>query len=160
MKKLKVLKILMMIVIIMGILFISSLKVNAVENVYETVEVAATYEEDKIIITTNNSSGKGGNGLSDMTQDEALDKYKSNGVTGSDELSRRSNMLVTALQAIGTVVAVIMLSIIAIKYMISSVEERADYKQTMIPYVIGAGTLLIVSNLLGLIYSIIQNLNV
>mgnify|MGYP006068462295 FL=1 len=160
MKNLKVLKILMMIVIIMGILFISSLKVNAVENVYETVEVAATYEEDKIIITTNNSSGKGGNGLSDMTQDEALDKYKSNGVTGSDELSRRSNMLVTALQAIGTVVAVIMLSIIAIKYMISSVEERADYKQTMIPYVIGAGTLLIVSNLLGLIYSIIQNLNV
>lgn len=160
MKNLKVLKILMMIVIIMGILFISSLKVNAVENVYETVEVAATYEEDKIIITTNNSSGKGGNGLSDMTQDDALDKYKSNGVTGSDELSRRSNMLVTALQAIGTVVAVIMLSIIAIKYMISSVEERADYKQTMIPYVIGAGTLLIVSNLLGLIYSIIQNLNV
>lgn len=160
MKNLKVLKILMMIVIIMGILFISSLKVNAVENVYETVEVAATYEEDKIIITTNNSSGKGGNGLSDMTQDEALDKYKSNGVTGSDELSRRSNMLVTALQAIGTVVAVIMLSIIAIKYMISSVEERADYKQTMIPYVIGAGTLLIVSNLLGLIYSIMQNLNV
>ena len=160
MKNLKVLKILMMIVIIMGILFISSLKVNAVENVYETVEVAATYEEDKIIITTNNSSGKGGNGLSDMTQDEALDKYKSNGVTGSDELNRRSNMLVTALQAIGTVVAVIMLSIIAIKYMISSVEERADYKQTMIPYVIGAGTLLIVSNLLGLIYSIIQNLNV
>ena len=160
MKNLKVLKILMMIVIIMGILFISSLKVNAVENVYETVEVAATYEEDKIIITTNNSSGKGGNGLSDMTQDEALDKYKSNGVTGSDELSRRSNMLVTALQAIGTVVAVIMLSIIAIKYMISSFEERADYKQTMIPYVIGAGTLLIVSNLLGLIYSIMQNLNV
>ena len=160
MKNLKVLKILMMIVIIMGILFISSLKVNAVENVYETVEVAATYEEDKIIITTNNSSGKGGNGLSDMTQDQALDKYKSNGVTGSDELSRRSNMLVTALQAIGTVVAVIMLSIIAIKYMISSVEERADYKQTMIPYVIGAGTLLIVSNLLGLIYSIMQNLNV
>lgn len=160
MKKLKVLKILMMIVIIMGILFISSLKVNAVENVYETVEVAATYEEDKIIITTDNSSGKGGSGLSDMTQDDALDKYKSNGVTGSDELSRRSNMLVTALQAIGTVVAVIMLSIIAIKYMISSVEERADYKQTMIPYVIGAGTLLIVSNLLGLIYSIIQNLNV
>ena len=119
-----------------------------------------TVKEDKIIITTNNSSGKGGNGLSDMTQDEALDKYKSNGVTGSDELSRRSNMLVTALQAIGTVVAVIMLSIIAIKYMISSVEERADYKQTMIPYVIGAGTLLIVSNLLGLIYSIMQNLNV
>ena len=69
-------------------------------------------------------------------------------------------MLVTALQAIGSVVAVIMLSVIAIKYMLASVEEKADYKQTMIPYIIGAGSLLIVSNLVGIIYSLVQGINV
>lgn len=41
-------------------------------------------------------------------------------------------------QAIGIGVAVVILVVIGIKYMMGSAEEKADYKKTMIPYVVGA----------------------
>ena len=119
-----------------------------------------TYGTGEVVIETDSSSGKGGGGLADMTQTDTLDDYKSLGVEGAASLSARTNIMVGIIQAVGTVVAVIMLTIIAIKYMVSSVEERADYKQTMVPFIIGAGSLLIISNLVGIIYSIIENINV
>ncbi len=114
---------------------------------------------DKVLITTNPNMENATN-LTDMSITSNLDKYKNNGVEGADVLRDKSNFIVGILQAVGTVVAVIMLTIIAIKYMISSIEERAEYKQTMVPYIIGAASILIISNLVGLIYSIITNLNI
>lgn len=114
---------------------------------------------DKVLITTNPNMENATN-LTDMSITSNLDKYENNGVEGADVLRDKSNIIVGVLQAVGTVVAVIMLTIIAIKYMISSIEERAEYKQTMVPYIIGAASILIISNLVGLIYSIITNLNI
>ena len=114
---------------------------------------------DKVLITTNPNMENATN-LTDMSITSNLDKYENNGVEGADALRNKSNVVVGVLQAVGTVVAVIMLTIIAIKYMISSIEERAEYKQTMVPYIIGAASILIISNLVGLIYSIITNLNI
>jgi len=42
------------------------------------------------------------------------------------------------LQTIGMIVSVIVLIIIGIKYMMGSAEEKAEYKKTFIPYVVGA----------------------
>lgn len=44
------------------------------------------------------------------------------------------NMLTTA----GIVIAVIVLLILGIKYMMGSASEKAEYKKTMIPYLVGA----------------------
>ena len=118
------------------------------------------YGSGTVTIDFDEEAGRGGGGLADMTQESTLDEYKSTGVTGASTLSARSNIIAGIIQAVGTVIAVIMLTVIGIKYMISSVEERADYKQTMIPFVIGAGSLLIISNLVGIIYSLIENINV
>ena len=115
-------------------------------------------EGTSVLIETNPNSGKGGGGISDFTDKSTLDEYKSTGVNGAGELRNKSNVIVGVLQGIGTVVAVIMLTVIGIKYMISSIEERAEFKETMLPYVIGAGSLLIISNLVGLIYSIMQGM--
>lgn len=149
-KSKRIIQILVIVILILGFIYANPLIAKADD----------TYTTDSITITTKPDSGENGGGLTNMTDDEALDNYKPSGVTGANELRRRSNMLVTALQAIGSVVAVIMLSVIAIKYMLASVEEKADYKQTMIPYIIGAGSLLIVSNLVGIIYSLVQGINV
>ena len=124
----------------------------------EEEESLTSGEGTSVLIETNPSSGKGGGGLSDFTNKSTLDGYKSSGVNGADKLKNKSNVVVGVLQGVGTVVAVIMLTVIGIKYMISSLEERAEFKQTMVPYVIGAGSLLIISNLVGLIYSIIQGM--
>lgn len=48
------------------------------------------------------------------------------------------NKIATILRAIGTVLLVLILMILGIKYMMGSAEEKAEYKKTMIPYLIGA----------------------
>ena len=54
------------------------------------------------------------------------------------EVKSIGNKVIGVLQAIGIVVSVIVLSILGIKYMLGSVEQKAEYKKTMLPYVIGA----------------------
>lgn len=51
-------------------------------------------------------------------------------------LGDTTNFLYNLLLAIGIVVAVIVGSILGIKYMMGSVEEKAEYKQTLLAYVI------------------------
>ena len=46
--------------------------------------------------------------------------------------------LVGILQVIGIIAAVAILIVLGIKYMMGSAEEKAEYKKTMIPYIIGA----------------------
>ena len=41
-------------------------------------------------------------------------------------------------QTAGVVIAVIVLMVLGIKYMMGSAEEKAEYKKTMIPYIVGA----------------------
>lgn len=47
-------------------------------------------------------------------------------------------IIATIIQAIGIVLSIIVLLMLGIKYMVGSVEERADYKKAMIPFFIGA----------------------
>ena len=46
--------------------------------------------------------------------------------------------IVSIITTIGIIVAVIVLLILGIKYMMGSASEKAEYKKTMIPYLIGA----------------------
>ena len=48
------------------------------------------------------------------------------------------NSILKIILAFGTVASVVVLVLIGIKYMFGSVEEKADYKKTLLPYVIGA----------------------
>ena len=48
------------------------------------------------------------------------------------------NLILGIIQVVGTFVAVAVLMILGIKYMLGSLEERASYKKSMLPYVIGA----------------------
>lgn len=46
--------------------------------------------------------------------------------------------IVDIITTIGIIVAVIVLLVLGIKYMMGSASEKAEYKKTMIPYLIGA----------------------
>lgn len=59
-------------------------------------------------------------------------------VTPNGEFIPIGNIIVGVVKAIGTALALLMLTIMGIKYIMGSVEEKATYKQTMIPYLIGA----------------------
>lgn len=72
-------------------------------------------------------------------------------VTGATRLESLANKIVGVIQVIGTIVSVIALIVIGIKYIMGSVEEKAEYKQTLKPYLIGAIMLFGITNILRVI---------
>lgn len=71
---------------------------------------------------------------------ENIDKYKPNDIdsTSAGKIETATSKILTVISNIGIAVSVIMLAILGIKYMMGSVEEKAEYKQGLVPYVIGA----------------------
>ena len=62
------------------------------------------------------------------------------------------------LQAAGIAIAVVVLMVLGIKYMMGSAEEKADYKKTMIPYVVGAVILFGASAIAGAVVELAQGI--
>lgn len=48
------------------------------------------------------------------------------------------NQIIGIITTVGVVVSVIILLVLGIKYMMGSASEKAEYKKTMIPYLVGA----------------------
>lgn len=65
--------------------------------------------------------------------------------------------IVGKLQVIGSVLSVIALCVIGIRYMISSLEEKAEMKGVIIYYVIGAVLIFATSNILSVVYNAINS---
>lgn len=66
--------------------------------------------------------------------------------------------VVTFIQAVGSVVSVVILVVLGIKYMMGSTEEKAEYKKTLMPYLIGAVLIFAASNLAGAVYNGVKGL--
>ncbi len=62
--------------------------------------------------------------------------------------------IVNGLTTIGTVIAVVGLMILGIKYITGSVEQKAEYKKTMIPYLLGCIFIFAITWIVSTIYSI------
>ena len=54
------------------------------------------------------------------------------------DVTNIGNQLIGVITTVGVVVAVIILLVLGIKYMMGSASEKAEYKKTMIPYLVGA----------------------
>ena len=90
----------------------------------------------------------------------------STGVMAADELISSMNpdysdtgsvgtiggKIVNILSIIGVVVAVIVLLVLGIKYMMGSASEKAEYKKTMIPYLVGAILIFAASVIANVVY--------
>ena len=82
-----------------------------------------------------------------------------NGLNGTgnvqtNDLTKVGNNIVTIIQVVGIVIAVIVLLVIGIKYMMGSASEKAEYKKTMIPYIVGAVLIFAGTSLVRVIYSL------
>ncbi len=66
--------------------------------------------------------------------------------------------VIKIIATVGSIISVLMLIVLGIKYMIGSTEERAEYKKSLFPYFIGAVLLFGASTLAGIIYNIAINL--
>lgn len=78
---------------------------------------------------------------------------------GTDSIKSLGNRIVGIVQVIGNVFSVIMLIVIGIHYLLGSAEEKAEYKKTMIPYLIGAIMIFAAANLAKVIYNFAHSIN-
>ncbi len=66
---------------------------------------------------------------------------------------------ITIVRIIGVTIAIVMLFVIAMKYMLSSAGERADIKKHAVAYVIGAFILFGAVGILGLLDDVAKNIS-
>ncbi len=84
-----------------------------------------------------------------------LNAYKNE--TEMSSLKTKAEGIIGIIRTIGVVASVVALMGIGIKYMMASLEERAQYKETMKPYIIGAFLVFTLSLIPQIIYDIMKN---
>ena len=90
----------------------------------------------------------------------AMDPGTITGTTGTGATKAKTigQKILGIVQVVGSIVAVIALAVLGIKYMMGSAEEKAEYKKTFIPYIIGAVLVFAASNLASMIYNFAQDI--
>lgn len=80
--------------------------------------------------------------------------FEPSSMTKAGKLKNIGNTIIGIVQFIGSFTSVIALIVIGIKYMTGSIEEKAEYKKTMGPYLLGAILVFATTNLLGIVNAI------
>lgn len=83
-----------------------------------------------------------------------LEYWRPSVLRDSDKLSQKVSGITGTIRVIGILVSVATLSVIGIKYMLGSVEEKAQYKQIFIPWIIGAIMVFAITTIPTLIYEV------
>lgn len=71
---------------------------------------------------------------------------------GASDVEDKAGQIVGLIQVIGTIFSVGMLIILGIKYVLGSADEKAEYRKSMIPYIVGAILIFGFSNITQVIY--------
>lgn len=72
--------------------------------------------------------------------------------TSSTILKNKANVILGVIRNFGIIISVIGFMVLGIRYMLGSVEEKADYKKTLLPFVIGFIVLLLASTIPSIVY--------
>ena len=75
-----------------------------------------------------------------------------------NEIQDVGGRILGVLQTVGVVLAVIILVILGIKYMMGSAEEKAEYKKTMVPYLVGAVFIFAAPIIANIVYNFVKSL--
>lgn len=81
------------------------------------------------------------------------DDYKPTANTDTTLAFQKAGVVLGAIRNISAAVSVIALMVIGFRYILGSVEEKANYKQTMIPYIIGCVMVVAGTTLVTFIYN-------
>ena len=73
-------------------------------------------------------------------------------------LKEMTGKILGVINTFGIVISVIVLMVIGIKYMMGSTEEKAEYKKSMMGYVIGAILLFSVTTIANILYEFAQGI--
>ena len=74
------------------------------------------------------------------------------------EIKHQGGKILGIIRIIGTIISVAMLMVIGIKYMMGSAAEKAEYKKTLMPYLIGSILLFTATTIADVIYEFVNGL--
>lgn len=86
---------------------------------------------------------------------DAFDPSKTS--LSNTKATEKVKVILNVISVVGIIVGVITLTIIGVKYMLGSVQEKAEYKKTMFSYLIGAILLVSICTIVQFIYRITNN---
>lgn len=95
--------------------------------------------------------------FTDPITDPSSYKPAANSSSNNTKLIERGNIVLGVIRFAGTFISVIILMVLGIKYMVGSIEEKANYKEAMGPYLIGAVMLFTIPNIIGILYDLVVN---
>lgn len=104
--------------------------------------------------STTTSSGEIGSVI------DKINVSANNKLNDDSGVASLGGQIVGIIQIIGIVVAVVILLVLGIKYMTGSAQEKAEYKKTMIPYIIGAILIFAASTIVNVIFNLAVNIQV
>lgn len=84
------------------------------------------------------------------------DYYTNVDLEDKDIVTNKFAVILSVIQVIGVVVSIVTLMIIGIKYMLGSVEAKAEYKQTLLPWAVGAVLVFAATVLPKIIYNVVS----
>lgn len=86
----------------------------------------------------------------------AKDPLDYNGSTATVNTTKIDNLgqnIISIVSTVGSIISVIVLVVLGIKYMMGSAEEKAEYKKTLLPYIIGAAFVFAASTIASVIFN-------
>lgn len=84
------------------------------------------------------------------------DEWKPTLPNNNEDFLAKAGTVIGWIRYIGTLVAVVALTIMGLKYSFGSIEAKAEYKKTMFPYILGCFMLVGITVIIGLIQSIAE----
>lgn len=116
------------------------------------INIGNVYAQQKI------SQDGGGAAVKDPYTSVNPNDYKPTDPTTDDavELVDKVGVILGAIRNISAVTSVIIIMIIGTKYIFGSVEEKANYKSTMIPYIIGCVMAVSGTTIVSFIYNYVK----
>ena len=142
MKSRKTIKIMIMLISICIILINFNTKVYAIP-------------KEEVDSTTHDGFGDDA-GIESFDPTENPRAYNFFGGTSENKLKEKAGVILGFINLIGIAISVIVLALIGIKYMLGSVEEKAEYKKTMIPYLVGAVLIFLAPTIANTVYTLIK----
>lgn len=103
-------------------------KVSKILSIILLVAIVMTIGMGTVVNATGTTSDSTG----------VVDDLFNQNAKGTTGIKTVGGQIVSIVTTIGIIIAVIVLLILGIKYMMGSASEKAEYKKTMIPYLVGA----------------------
>ena len=137
---------------------------DVAEEAQKTIEANnQTIKKAKIKLSILAGS-KGTTRTENVFKDDVLDDpntYKPSNSNSKDDSEAATiiDKILSLITTIGTVISVLMLAILGVKYMLGSIEEKAEYKKDLVPYFIGAALLFGICTVVKILQSLGDTIN-